>query len=46
MAFLSQLFDNGDGNYGVIAVARTVLSAILLKQGNVHVGKIAMLVEC
>ena len=39
MAFLSQLLDNGDGNYGVVAVARTVLSAILPKQGNVTCGK-------
>ena len=35
MAFLSELFHNSKGNYGVIAVARPALSAILPKQGNV-----------
>ena len=39
MAFLSELFCNDKGNYGVIAVARSGLSAILPKQGNVTFGK-------
>ena len=39
MAFLSELFHNGKGNYGVIAVARSALSAIFPKQGNVTFGK-------
>ena len=39
MAFLSEFFHNDKGNYGVIAVARSVLSAILPKQGSVTFGK-------
>ena len=39
MTFLSELFYNEKGNYGVITVARLALSAILLKQGNVTFGK-------
>ena len=35
MAFLSGLFHNGKRNYGVVAVARSALSTILSKQGNV-----------
>ena len=38
-AFLSELFHNGKGNCGVIAVARSALSTILPKQGNVTFGK-------
>ena len=39
MAFLSEFFHRDKGNYGVIAVARSALSAILPKQGNVTFGK-------
>ena len=39
MTFSSQLFHSNKGNYWVIAVARSVISAILLKQGNVKFGK-------
>ena len=39
MTFLSKLFHNEKGNYGVIAVAQSVLSPILPKQGNVTFGK-------
>ena len=39
MAFLSELFYNGKINYGVITVARSVLSAILSKQGSATFGK-------
>ena len=39
MAFLSELFHIDKGNYGVIAVARSALSAILPKQGNATFGK-------
>ena len=39
MAFLSELFHNEKGNYGVIAVARSALSTIFPKQGNVTFGK-------
>ena len=39
MTFLSELFHNDKGNYGVIAVARLVLSAVLPKQDNVTFGK-------
>ena len=39
MAFLSELFYNGKGNYGVITVARSALSAILSKQGSATFGK-------
>ena len=39
MAFLSELFHNDKGNYGVIAVAWSALSAVLPKQGNVIFGK-------
>ena len=39
MAFLSELFHNEKENYGVIAVARSALSAIFPKQGNVTFGK-------
>ena len=35
MAFLSELFHNEKGNYGIIAVAKSALSAVLPKQGNV-----------
>ena len=35
MTFLSKLFHNEKGNYGVIAVAQSVLSPILPEQGNV-----------
>ena len=39
MAFLPELFHNGKGNYGVIAVARSALSATRSKQDNVAFGK-------
>ena len=39
MAFLSELLHNDKGNYWVIAVARSALSAVLPKQGNVIFGK-------
>ena len=39
MTFLSELFHNEKGNYGVIAVVRSALSAILPKQGNITFGK-------
>ena len=44
IGFLSELFHNDRGYYGVIAVARSALSAILPKQGNVIFWKIALLV--
>ena len=39
MAFLSELFHHDKGNYGVVAAARSALSAIFPKQDNVTFGK-------
>ena len=39
MTFLSKLFHNEKGNYGVVAVARSVLSPILPEQDDVTFGK-------
>ena len=39
IAFLSELFHHDKGNYGVVAVARSALSAIFPKQSNVTFGK-------
>ena len=39
MAFLSELFHHDKGSNGVVAVARSALSAIFPKQDNVKFGK-------
>ena len=39
MAFLSELFQNDKGNYGLIVAARSPISVILPKQGNVTLTK-------
>ena len=39
MDFLSELFHNEKGNYGVVAVARSAISVILPKQGSITFGK-------
>ena len=46
VTFLSELFYNDKQNYTVKAVVSLVLSAIFLNRAMLHLGKIAMLVEC